>query len=65
MVPYPFSRGLFWWGEPLWVPSDADEARLEATRAELEASLNQLTVQADATVSSSCRPCGTSSIMLS
>lgn len=47
MVPYPFSRGLFVWGQPLWVMSDVDEAQLEAKRIELETLLNQLAAQAD------------------
>lgn len=52
MVPYPFSRGLFLWGQPLWVPSDADGAHLEAKRAELEILLNDLAEQAEKAVSS-------------
>jgi lysophospholipid acyltransferase (LPLAT)-like uncharacterized protein len=52
MVPYPFSRGLFVWGQPLWVMSDADEAQLEAKRIEIETLLNQLAAQADEAVSS-------------
>lgn len=50
MVPYPFSRGLFLWGAPLWVPREADEAELEAIRLKLESTLNQLTAQADEAV---------------
>ena len=51
MVPYPFSRGLFLYGDPLWVPREADDAALEATRLELETVLNRLTDQAEAAVS--------------
>ena len=50
MVPYPFSRGLFLYGDPIWVPREADEAALEAVRLELEAGLNRLTDQAEAFV---------------
>lgn len=50
MVPYPFSRGLFFYGDPLWVLREADEASLEATRLELEATLNRLTAEAEAAV---------------
>lgn len=50
MVPYPFSRGLFLYGNPLWVPREADEASLEAARLELETVLNRLTAEAEATV---------------
>ena len=47
MVPYPFSRGLFLYGNPLGVSREADGASLEATRLELEAILNRLTDQAE------------------
>ncbi|CUS40003.1 hypothetical protein COMA2_90182 [Candidatus Nitrospira nitrificans] len=47
MVPYPFSRGLFLYGNPLWVSREADDASLEATRLELETVLNRLTEQAE------------------
>jgi hypothetical protein len=47
MVPYPWSRGLFLWGPPLWVPQEAEASELEAKRLELEAALNALTAQAD------------------
>ena len=50
MVPYPWSRGLFLWGPPLWVPPDADATELEAKRLELERLLNQMTAQADEAV---------------
>lgn len=47
MVPYPFSKGLFCYGRPLWVSREADEAEIEAARVELETVLNQLTDQAE------------------
>jgi hypothetical protein len=47
MVPYPFSKGLFLYGEPLWVSREADDAALEAARLELESTLNRLTDQAE------------------
>lgn len=47
MVPYPFSRGLFLYGDPLWVPRETDDAALEASRLELETVLNRLTDQAE------------------
>lgn len=46
-LPLPLSEGIFIWGEPLTVPTDADEAALEAARALLEARLNALTAEAD------------------
>jgi len=50
MVPYPFSRGLFLYGDPLWVPREADDVALEAARLDLERVLNRLTDQAEAFV---------------
>jgi len=47
MVPYPFSKGLFSYGRPLWVSREADDAALETARVELETVLNQLTDQAE------------------
>jgi len=47
MVPYPFSRGVFCWGAPIWVSREADDAGLETARQELETTLNRLTQQAD------------------
>jgi lysophospholipid acyltransferase (LPLAT)-like uncharacterized protein len=47
LIPRPFSRGLFVYGEPILVPRDADEARLEAARLEVERSLNEVTERAD------------------
>lgn len=48
VVPLPFGRGVFLWGEPLWVPRDADEDRIEQCRLQLEQALNALTDRADA-----------------
>lgn len=50
MVPYPLSRGLFIWGKPIWVSSDATEQDLETKRLELETALNRLTAEADEAV---------------
>jgi lysophospholipid acyltransferase (LPLAT)-like uncharacterized protein len=50
MVPYPFSRGLFLFGAPLWVSREADDWMLEAIRLQLETVLNQLTDQAETAV---------------
>lgn len=47
MVPYPFCRGLFLFGTPLWVSREADDGMLEAIRLELETVLNRLTDQAE------------------
>jgi len=52
MLPYPFSRGVFMFGEPLW-PGDFPEgdAGLEAMRCAAETALRKLTEQADSLVS--------------
>jgi lysophospholipid acyltransferase (LPLAT)-like uncharacterized protein len=52
MVPYPFSRGVFLWGAPIWVSREADDAALETARVELESTLNRLTAEAEAEVAS-------------
>jgi lysophospholipid acyltransferase (LPLAT)-like uncharacterized protein len=51
VVPYPFARGLYVCGKPIWVSAGATDADLEAKRLELEASLNAITAQADEAVS--------------
>ena len=50
MVPYPWSRGFYVWGAPIWVPRDADEQAMEAACLELETVLNRLTDQAEGAV---------------
>jgi lysophospholipid acyltransferase (LPLAT)-like uncharacterized protein len=50
LLPYPFSRGLFVWGKPLWVSADATAHDVEAARRDLEAILNRMTAEADETV---------------
>jgi len=47
LIPYPFSRGVFVWGEPVYVDSQGDRAHLEEKRTLLEKRLNALTEQAD------------------
>ena len=49
-VPLPFSRACYAWGEPIWVPADADRAQLEAKRVAVEAALNKLGDEADRAV---------------
>jgi lysophospholipid acyltransferase (LPLAT)-like uncharacterized protein len=47
VFPYPFSKGVFIWGEPIYVDSDGDRAHLEERRVLLEKRLNDLTERAD------------------
>jgi lysophospholipid acyltransferase (LPLAT)-like uncharacterized protein len=46
VVPLPFNRGIFVWGDPIEVHG-RDQAELEATRHLIEDRLNQLTAEAD------------------
>ncbi len=47
LLPYPFSKGVFIWGEPVEVDEYGDRAHLEEKRILLERRLNELTEQAD------------------
>ena len=47
LLPYPFSKGVFIWGEPIYVDQDGDRAHLEEKRILLENRLNELTERAD------------------
>ncbi len=47
LLPYPFSRGVFVWGEPVSVDPNGDRTHLEERRALLEKRLNELTEEAD------------------
>ncbi len=47
LLPYPFSKGVFVWGEPVYVDPDGDRAHLEEKRVLLEKRLNELTLRAD------------------
>lgn len=50
MVPFPFSKGVFLYGHPIWVSREADETALEEARVALETTLNRLTDQAEQAV---------------
>jgi len=43
----PFSRGAFFWGEAMELPSEMDEAAIEHWRRIIERRLNDLTAEAD------------------
>jgi lysophospholipid acyltransferase (LPLAT)-like uncharacterized protein len=47
LLPYPFSKGVFIWGEPVYVDPHGDRNHLEEKRVLLEKRLNELTDQAD------------------
>ncbi len=46
-MPYPFSRGVFICGEPVYVDADAETTEMEEARARLEKTLSDLTKRAD------------------
>ena len=47
VLPKPFSKGVFVWGEAIEVPRDGDAEFLEATRRRLEEALIAVTAEAD------------------
>jgi lysophospholipid acyltransferase (LPLAT)-like uncharacterized protein len=47
LLPYPFSKGVFIWGEPIYINKNGDRAHLEEKRTLLEDRLNELTERAD------------------
>ncbi len=47
LLPCPFSKGVFIWGEPVRVDPDGDRDHLEEKRLLLEKRLNELTERAD------------------
>lgn len=48
LLPLPFGRGTFVYGDPLWVPGDADSSALREVDAMLSSCLEQLAEQAAA-----------------
>ncbi len=47
LLPYPFSKGVFVWGDPIYVDRNGDRDYLEEKRLLLERKLNELTEEAD------------------
>ena len=48
LVPHPFGRAVFVWGEPIYVPADADTAAVEKLQSVLVERLDALVADADA-----------------
>lgn len=46
-INLPFSRGGIVWGDPIYVPGDADAAMLEVCRQQVEKALNEVNAEAD------------------
>lgn len=47
LLPLPFSRGVFVWGEPIVVPRDADRDTCARFQTEIEAAITHVTDTAD------------------
>jgi lysophospholipid acyltransferase (LPLAT)-like uncharacterized protein len=47
VLPLPFSKVVFLWGEPVFVPRGSDRQRMEEKRLELEDRLLRITEEAD------------------
>jgi len=50
LVPLPFSKNAFVWGEPVHIPRDADAETLARATSELERAINALSEEADTLV---------------
>ncbi len=48
LLVLPFTRGVIIWGDPIHVPRDIDDAGIEAVRAKIETTLNQMSREASA-----------------
>lgn len=42
LIPFPFSRGVFMWGEPIWVDSEGDEGEVNEKTLLLEGRLKEI-----------------------
>jgi hypothetical protein len=47
VLPLPFSKGVFSWGDPIHIGRDLDDTGLEEKRLELESALTRLTQESD------------------
>ena len=47
VLPFPFGRGVFLWGDPIYVSKNADDMEMSEKRVELEHALLALTQRAD------------------
>ncbi len=56
MLPYPFSKGVFICGEPIFVSPTAGPSEMEGARISLERALTELTEKADNYFSNSTSP---------
>ena len=56
LVPFPFGRGLFLYGEPIRVPRDADADESARVLADVESALDRITDRADREVGARPEP---------
>ncbi|MDH4267975.1 MAG: lysophospholipid acyltransferase family protein [Deltaproteobacteria bacterium] len=47
ILPLPFCKVVYLWGEPLFIPQDADKDRMEEYRRMLQERMRQITEEAD------------------
>lgn len=47
MVPCPFAKAVFVFGDPITVPKDADDEQVEAIRIQFEQAINAIQAEAD------------------
>ena len=45
-ITFPFSRGIFLWGEPIEVPKELDEAGVEQIRLHVQAAMVEQAAEA-------------------
>ena len=50
MIPYPFSRGIFLWGPPIWVERASGPEAMERARRNVEVALVTMASEAEAMV---------------
>jgi len=62
LVPHPFGRAIYVWGEPLYVPTDADKVAVEKFQSLLADRLDALVIEADALAATWRKTFGGSSV---
>lgn len=50
MIPYPFSRGIFLWGAPIWVERASGPEAMERARRNVEVALVAMASEAEVMV---------------
>jgi lysophospholipid acyltransferase (LPLAT)-like uncharacterized protein len=63
LIPHPFGRAVYVWGEPLYVPSELTKGEAEKFQQLLAERLDLLTVEADRRATARQRPFGGSTVL--